>query len=354
MTWQAFWRGLEILLGSRVAGGRYFAWRFSRRLLQLNTMKRLALRALRGCGIFSLARTMSADMARILMYHNFRATEEEWPDAVAVAAARTQLAYLRDHFRVIPLTRLVEQLRSPTSIDKNTVALTVDDGRCNFCEFFFPLLKEFRMPATFFVVSSFICGKDWIWTDKILWLARQPHAHEELQHGKLDLFFDKMNRLRPDVRNSRIDEVAAKMKISIPKEPPPEYAPCSWAQLRELADSGLVEIGSHSVTHPIFSTLTDEESWSELAESRSQIERLLGRRVSCFCFPNGKPSDFFPKHLQQVQDAGYSSAVMTHFGMPRRGADEYVLPRIGVSGKTDLISFMKYVDGVEYYQGLLR
>ena len=297
---------------------------------------------------------MSADMARILMYHNFAATEEEWPDAVSVDAARKQLAYLHDHFRVIPLTRLVEQLKSGAAIERNALALTVDDGRRNFCQFFFPLLKEFRMPATFFIVSSFICGKDWIWTDKVLWLARQPLALEELRQDKLDHFFEKMNRLRPDLRNSQIDEVAAKMKVSIPKEPPAEYAACSWAQLREMTDSGLVEIGSHSVSHPIFSTLTEEESQWELAESRTQIEQLLGRRVSSFCFPNGKPADYCPQHLQQVKEVGYSSAVLTHFGMPRRGADPYALPRIGISGRTDLLSFMKYLDGIEYYQGLLR
>jgi peptidoglycan/xylan/chitin deacetylase (PgdA/CDA1 family) len=317
-------------------------------------MKRLALRALRGCGIFSLARTMSAGMARILMYHNFAATEEEYPEAVVISAVRKQLSYLSAHFRVIPLTQLVEQLRSDKSIEKGTVVLTVDDGRRNFWQFFFPLLKEFRMPATFFVVSSFICGKEWIWTDKVLWLARLPHRPQELQRDKLELFFGEMNRLRPDVRTSHIDEIAAKMKISIPKEPPAEYAPCSWAQLREMADSGLVEIGSHSVTHPIFSTLTDEETRWELTHSRSEIERLMGRRVSCFCFPNGRRADYFPKHLQQVKETGYLSAVMTHFGMPHRGADEYALPRIGVTGKTDFLSFMKYVDGVEYYQGLLR
>lgn len=297
---------------------------------------------------------MSSDMARILMYHNFAVTEGELPDAVAISSARKQLAYLRDHFQVVPLTQLIEQLSSGTSIEKNTVALTVDDGRRNFYEFFFPLLKEFRMPATFFVVSSYICGKDWIWTDKVLWLAGQPHAHEELRQDRLERFFEKMNRLRPEIRNSQVEELAAKMKISIPKEPPPGYAPCSQAQLREMADSGLVEVGSHSVTHPIFSTLTDEESEWELAQSRAEIEQLLERRVTCFCFPNGKPADYFPHQLQQVKEAGYSSAVMTHFGMPRRGADVYVLPRMGISGRTDLLSFMKYVDGVEYYQGLLH
>lgn len=296
---------------------------------------------------------MSADMARILMYHNFAATEGDWPDAVSVAAARKHLTYLRDHFHVVPLSRLVEQLRAETLIDKKVVALTVDDGRRNFHQFFFPLLKEFRMPATFFVVSSFIEGKDWIWTDKVLWLAQQSQAGEELRRDRLDRFFERMNRLRPEIRNSEIEEHATKMKVAIPREPPSEYSPCSARQLREMADSGLVEIGSHSVTHPVFSTLTDEESQWELAESRAQIEQLIDRRVVCFCFPNGKPADYLPTHLLQAKAAGYASAVMTHFGMPRCGANEYSLPRIGVSGRTDMLSFMKHMDGVEYYQGWL-
>src|ERR1700676_1206082 len=115
-------------------------------------MKRLALRVLQGCGIFAVARTMSPRMARFLIFHNFSGPGEANTEEVSMVAARAQLEYLRRYFHVVPLTQLVEQLRSGAPLQSRTVALTIDDGRRNCYEFFFPLLKEFGMPATVFVV----------------------------------------------------------------------------------------------------------------------------------------------------------------------------------------------------------
>jgi len=297
---------------------------------------------------------MSANMARILMYHNFSSPSKSKTDAVDVNAARSQIEYLRRHFHVVPLTQLVEQLKSGVPMEKNSVVLTIDDGRRNCYEFFFPLLKEFGMPATFFVVSSFVRREDWVWTDKVLWLAEQSGAPDELHFERIDAFFEKLNRLRPEARNAQIDSLANTMNVSIPRQPPPKYEACSWSQLREMADSGLVEIGSHSVTHPILTTLTDRESWQELTLSRTQIEEGLGRKINSFCFPNGKASDYRPAQLRQVIDAGYTSAVVTRFGLAGNGSDPYELPRIGVGGTFDSLHFSKYLDGVEHYQEKLK
>jgi peptidoglycan/xylan/chitin deacetylase (PgdA/CDA1 family) len=120
-----------------------------------------------------------------------------------------------------------------------------------------------------------------------------------------------------------------------------------------MADSGLVEIGSHTVTHSTLASLTDTESWQELTNSRAQIEEGLGRAVTSFCFPNGKHSDYRPDHLRQVKEAGYTGAVVARFGLADNETNPYELPRIAVSGKSDDLSFSKYLDGAEFYQGRL-
>src|SRR5579863_6107277 len=171
-------------------------------------MKRMALRLMRGCGMFAFARSTSANKARILMYHNFSGLEQVGSDDVSVAAARKQLEYLRRHFQVVPLAHIREQLESGRRVDSHSVALTIDDGRRNCYDHLFPLLKEFAMPATFFVVSSFIRGEDWIWTDKVLWLSEQPSRPSELSPDKIDGFFRSLNRMRPEVRNARIQDMA--------------------------------------------------------------------------------------------------------------------------------------------------
>ena len=156
------------------------------------------------------------------------------------------------------------------------------------------------------------------------------------------------------MRDAHIEAVALTMGVRVPDSPPPKYAPCTWAELCEMADSGLVEIGSHTASHPILSTLADEESWSELTVSRDQLEQGLGGKVSAFCFPNGKPGDFRSSQVEQLKTAGYESAVVTRYGMVTEKADPYDLPRIGIGGRVDPLMFSKYLDGAEYYQAMLQ
>jgi peptidoglycan/xylan/chitin deacetylase (PgdA/CDA1 family) len=317
-------------------------------------MSKLALRALQRCGVFSLTRSLSAGMARILMYHNFSGPGGCDPDAPNVEGIRRQFAYLRRHFRVVPLLYLAERLAAGRKLEPRLVALTIDDGRRNCHEFLFPLLKEFKLPATFFVVSSFIRGEDWIWTDKVLWLSEQPQPPEELVGDKLNAVFRALNQLRPEERNRRIQAMADNASVTLPKLAPAKFSPCSWSELREMADSGLMEIGSHTATHPILSSITDEESWNELVKSRTQIEEGMGRGVSTFCFPNGMPGDFRSSQVRQVAEAGYACSVVAQFGMASSCSDRYQLPRIGMSRKTSPEQIAKYLDGLAYYQQKLR
>ena len=313
-------------------------------------MSKLALRAVQSCGIFSVTRALSARMARILMYHNFSGSQGNDPDALNVEGLYRQFTYLRQHFQVIPLLQLAEQVSSGRKLDRNLVALTIDDGRRSCYEFLFPLLKEFKFSATFFVVSSFIRGEDWIWTDKVIWLSEQPKPPEGLVRGKLDGVFKSLNRMRPEERNARVEAMAKSIDASIPASAPAKYQPCSWSELGEMADSGLMEIGSHTLTHPILSSISDEESWNELTRSKTQIEEGIGRRVNCFCYPNGMPGDYRPSQVQQVEQAGYACSVIAEFGMVHRSGDRYRLPRIGVARKSSILEFSKYLEGFAYYQ----
>lgn len=301
-------------------------------------------------GLFSLTRTLSAHLARILMYHNFRNTGDSDMSALDAATVRQQFQYLKQHFKVVPLLEIAQCLGDGKKLDRNLIALTVDDGRQNFYRVLFPLLKEFGFCATFFVVSSFISGEDWIWTDKVLWLSEQSAAPVELSPKNLPRIFSELNRMPPAVRNERIATLAAGMRITVPTRPPEKYAPCSWAQLREMADTGLVEVGSHTVTHPILSSISDEESWRELQESRRQMQEALGREVVSFCFPNGKRGDYRPSQVQQVAEAGYLCSVVAEFGLVSHRSDRYRLERVGVDGDSEQL-FRKRVDGAGYYQG---
>jgi peptidoglycan/xylan/chitin deacetylase (PgdA/CDA1 family) len=316
-------------------------------------MKRLALEVMNKSGMFGLARVASAKLARILTYHNFCDDSETIPGSIGIGALRCQLKYLRESFHVIPLSRLVSQIKAGQPLGSHTVVLTVDDGRRNCYRYLFPLLREFRMPAAFFVVSSFVEGRSWIWTDKVLWLSRHQKARR-LLHDRLNAIFEHLMRVPPDARDAQIEALALATGIQIPETPPAPFDPCTLGELREMADSGLLEIGSHTVSHPILSTLSEGESWLELTESRAALERGLQGPVTSFCFPNGKSGDYLPVHVEQIKAAGYACAVLTRPCMVNEKSDPYQLPRIGICDQIDPLIFSKYLNGVEYYQTRLE
>lgn len=77
-----------------------------------------------------------------------------------------------------------------------------------------------------------------------------------------------------------------------------------WKGVEELAEAG-VQIGSHSVTHPDFATLSRQEALHELSVSRSMIEDRLGIGVRAFAIPLGQSNNWQPSFNQLAFGLGY-------------------------------------------------
>jgi peptidoglycan/xylan/chitin deacetylase (PgdA/CDA1 family) len=86
-------------------------------------------------------------------------------------------------------------------------------------------------------------------------------------------------------------------------------------------------IGAHTVNHPILACLDEAQVRSEIAESRSYLENLIGERVALFAF-NGKPGeDYNANHVSIVKALGFSAAVCTAWGTAKIDSDLYQIPR---------------------------
>jgi peptidoglycan/xylan/chitin deacetylase (PgdA/CDA1 family) len=75
-----------------------------------------------------------------------------------------------------------------------------------------------------------------------------------------------------------------------------------------MQETGLLEICSHTLTHPIVSRLDDDELSLELVASKTQLEATFGQKVRAFGYPNGETSDFDARTRRAVTDAGYDMA----------------------------------------------
>jgi len=255
---------------------------------------------------------------RILMYHGT-------PRADAAALER-QLRLVGMAFPVVPL----HELTSGRKRARPRVALTFDDGLRNNVEVAYPILKKLGLPATFFVCPGLIDGEQWLWNhearQRLVTLDEEALAELAASVGapaEVEAFIEWMKTL--DIARRR--RVEARIRGATPGFKPTdcerhEFDLAGWKELRSL-DPRVVTIGSHTMTHPILTSLTSEETDAEMRESRFALEKRLEREVSVFCYPNGNLNAGALASARRY----YRSAVTVEPGTVQEEADPHQLPR---------------------------
>jgi peptidoglycan/xylan/chitin deacetylase (PgdA/CDA1 family) len=132
------------------------------------------------------------------------------------------------------------------------VCITFDDAFANLLDGALPILEQYQIPATVFAVSGNM-GKKPNWA----------------------------------------------MPIGHPESDEPTMTP---EQLFALSRHPRIRIGSHTVTHPDLTGISNEQVQTELTESKRQIESLLNCPVEDLALPHGA---YNPAILELAQKAGY-------------------------------------------------
>lgn len=316
-------------------------------------LKRVARWTAAASGMFGVSRILCGRWPRILMYHDFCGPNDNRPGCTRVQTFRQHLAHLTRYYRPLRLRELGSALAAGRAVPARSVVITIDDGYRSFRRWAFPLLREFRVPATVFVVTRFPDTGDWFWTDKLEYVRHRARDAAPLVASGNRIELTELKHMTAAERDQRLHELAERTGIRIPDRAPPACELLSWAELRELVNSGLIDIGSHSQTHALLSTIDPEGAWNEVHGSRQELQQQLGIEVTSFCYPNGLMSDYRPEHVEMVASAGYLCATAAHFGYVTTASQRLALPRVG-SEACDQVMFRKRLDGFEYLQQRVR
>ncbi len=230
---------------------------------------------------------------RILMYHMI---SEHLPKneskfnrlRVEPAEFEKQLIWLKENgFKSFTLSELVQL----ENIPEKSVVLTFDDGYEDNFTNAFPLLQKYGFKATIYIVLNRF-ENNWA-TDKDL-----DKASSELNREKM----------------------------------------LSNEQIKTMLDSGLIEIGSHTLDHVNLPKLNKKEKERQLIESKKQIEEIFDIKCDSFAYPFG----FYDKDsVEIVQNAGYTNATTTVNGVfDKNKYSNFEIPRIMVSGRQGLYAFI--------------
>lgn len=113
----------------------------------------------------------------------------------------------------------------------------------------------------------------------------------------------------------------------------------TWEDVREMVDSGLCELASHSVSHRFMTALSDQEIRAELDDSRATIEARTGHRPEAFFYPLGA-NDFRVREL--TRQSGYRAAFVAHGGPTVTTTPRFRIPRYDVKAGLPLRTFQSF------------
>lgn len=313
-----------------------------------------------------LARALTRNYARILMYHRFGAHGQ--PRRMSANVFEEHVRYLARNFTLRPLREVVDRLRSQRSFDSRSVVLTVDDGYRDFLEYAYPILLRYRVPATLYVVTEFADGGRWLWFDALHWLftfAAPGRYRFEIDAEEFEFLLDspavrnatwsklgiRLTDTAPETQWAAISRLESILGLKLPGRPTSEYAPMTWDELRAL-DPELIEIGSHTCTHAVLSRCTSEQQVSEVATSKRILEQRLGRRVDAFCYPHGRAQDFTTETESIISDCGFTNAVVAFGGLV--GATTRLGQLTRLSANEEMRLFRNSVNGIGQIKQALR
>jgi peptidoglycan/xylan/chitin deacetylase (PgdA/CDA1 family) len=285
--------------------------------------------------------TLSSGIGRqkklfILIYHRVLDKPDFMrPGEADKAIFAWQMEVLASYFNVLPLHEALQKLQK-NALPPRAVCITFDDGYADNCTNALPILKQFQLPATFFIADGFLDGGR-MWNDTVIEAVRtinQPQLDlTPIELGRFDLSSDEkksraaghiiraIKHFEP-VRRRECAEFLAAQTARLQND-----LMMTTGQLQLLRQSGM-EIGGHTVTHPILAKLDDAQVLEEISANKTALENLLNTELRYFAYPNGKPEqDYLVKHSELVRKAGYRAALSTRWGVAGQSSDNWQLPR---------------------------
>lgn len=231
----------------------------------------------------------------VIMYHRVIKDESEkgvHGTYVTVEQFEEQMKYLKKKgYETVTFKDLLNnRYKQRFDKDKKWIMLTFDDGYKDNYENAFPILKKYQFKGIIYVLDG-------------------------IEYNKWD--------------------------VDNPGNPEKRFTLMNQEELLEMQNYG-IEFGGHTSTHPRLAELSTEQVKSEIINSKSNIEKIIGKELLSFAYPYGSLNE----EVKRIpQEAGYKFAVATDSGSIVFSDDLFEIRRIGIFPTNNLFNFKRKVSG---------
>jgi peptidoglycan/xylan/chitin deacetylase (PgdA/CDA1 family) len=302
----------------------------------------------------------------ILCYHGVSiADEHEWHPELYVSPAvlRQRFDMLRGGgYQVLPLAEGLERLAAGT-LPPRSVAITFDDGGYDFYTRAYPLLREYRFPATVYLTTYYSYYQRPVFDtgcSYVLWRGRgsspldlsaliprsQPMCLDTESGRRVAALRIREHANAEDLSGEEKDKLLRRIAERVGVDYDATFAKrmlflMTPREVREVAAGG-VDVQLHTHRHR---TPNDRQAFlREIEDNRGSIEAILGPgRHEHFCYPSGV---YGAEFLEWLPQAGVSSATTCDNALATAADNRLLLPRLVDTMNISPVQFRAWLSGV--------
>ena len=276
----------------------------------------------------------------VLIFHRVLPVRDPlFPQEIDARAFDKVCRWARAMFNILPLDQAAQRLAEGT-LPARALAITFDDGYADNHDVALPILARHGLPAAFFIATGYLDGGR-MFNDSIIESvrltqrpgldlrdmfeddqARYALSSMAQRRAAIDNIIPRIKYFQVDERNKLVEMIAHRADVKLPDD-----LMMTSAQVVAMRRAGM-QIGAHTVSHPILARLSADDVRREMTESRRFLEQLLGERVGLFAYPNGKPElDYNASCVAAVREGGFDAAFTTAWAAGHRKTSSFEIPR---------------------------
>jgi len=276
-------------------------------------LKNSLLSAEKMFGLFRKYRERNKSRLLVLCYHSVVSDSSPVNSRTNIAVSQSefekQIALLREHWTPVSLAEIESVCFAQKSLPDYSVLVTFDDGFRNNFTLAAPILKKYEVPAIVFLTTGLIGNNELLWPQEVrehtTSVFLKSGVSEALAEKTVEKVIAECKEMFQEDRTVYLEEMRKSMTLDLDEPWQKElYEFMSWDEVRQIREFG-VELGGHTVSHPILSSLPPEKLREELRLCKEKIESETGVECYSFAYPNGGKADFNETVSEEVKQAGF-------------------------------------------------